>query len=291
MNNTKMNGAEFLTSILARRRQRIAELRRTVNFDELRTAAYTARQMRVNQALRAALNRQDKINVIAEVKRASASKGLIRGEVDAAALATEYAEGGACGISVLTEEDYFRGSLDDLRAARARVTTPLLRKDFVLDEVQIYEAATAGADAVLLIVRALEDAELTRMRVLIEDELGMDALIEVHTATEMLRAADAGAVLIGVNNRNLDTFEVTLDTSIELAQLAPHGATLVSESGLRTGADLQRLRACGYHGFLIGETLMRAADPRRALKDLIDEAQDASEEKSAAMKHAAERAR
>lgn len=263
-------GAAFLADILASRRERIAELRRTIDPEALRDAARARRNAAGAHRLRAALNRTGGVNIIAEIKRASPSKGVIRQQVEPAALAEDYAAGGACGISVLTEEDYFRGSLDDLRAVRARVATPLLRKDFILDELQIYEAAATGADAVLLIVRALADGELECLRSIAEDELGMDALIEVHVGDEMRRAEAAGATLIGVNNRNLDTFDVTLETSVELASLAPHSATLVSESGLRTSDDLKRLRACGYHGFLIGESLMRADNPRRTLAELIE---------------------
>jgi indole-3-glycerol phosphate synthase len=169
---------------------------------------------------------------------------------------------------VLTEEDYFAGSLEDLRAVRATVKLPVLRKDFVFDEYQVYESAAVGADAILLIVAALDDEALARLRKVAEDELQMDALVEVHTGDEMKRAAAAGATLIGVNNRDLRTFEVSLETSVSLARSAPADALLVSESGLHSSSDLQRLREAGYHGFLIGETLMRADDPAAALRNL-----------------------
>ncbi|HEY9282178.1 MAG TPA: indole-3-glycerol phosphate synthase TrpC, partial [Pyrinomonadaceae bacterium] len=179
-----------------------------------------------------------------------------------------YAEGGAAGVSVLTEEDGFRGSLEDLRAARGAVALPLLRKDFIFDEYQIYEAAEAGADAVLLIVAALDDAQLLRLRRLAEDGLRMDALVEVHTADELRRALGCGATLVGVNNRDLHTFKVSLEVSADLARLAPANVLLVSESGLKTRDDLLRLAALGYRGFLVGESLMRAGDPADALRRL-----------------------
>ena len=179
-----------------------------------------------------------------------------------------YEAGGAAAISVLTEPEFFKGSLDDLRAARATTQLPILRKDFIVDEIQIVEAAAAGADAILLIVAALSDAELSRFRILAEEELGLDALVEVHDPTEMRRAVECGATFIGVNNRNLRTFVTSLETSIELAALAPSGATLVSESGISSRADIQRLRQCGYRAFLIGESLMRAPDPGALLKSL-----------------------
>ncbi len=154
---------------------------------------------------------------------------------------------------------------------RTATSLPLLRKDFIVDEWQLYEAAAARADAVLLIGAALDDATLARLRGITEDELGMDALVEVHTAEEMQRAANCGAKLIGVNNRNLHNFEVTLETSVELIGQSPPGALLISESGLRSQADLRRLKALGYQGFLIGENLMRAENPAQALRSLLAE--------------------
>jgi indole-3-glycerol phosphate synthase len=168
----------------------------------------------------------------------------------------------------LTEEDYFDGSLADLRAVKSAVKRPVLRKDFIFEEYQVYESAAAGADAILLIVAALDDETLLRLRRLAEDELQMDALVEVHTSDELRRAAASCATLIGVNNRDLRTFNVSLETSVELAREAPRGALLISESGLHSSSDLQRLRDAGYHGFLIGETLMRAEDPTDMLRNL-----------------------
>ena len=169
-------------------------------------------------------------------------------------------------MSVLTEEDYFAGSLDDLRQVKSTVDLPVLRKDFIVEEYQVYESAAAGADAILLIVAALDDEVLLHLRRVAEDELQMDALVEVHTSDEMKRAAACGARLIGVNNRDLRTFEVSIETSLRLAREAPADALLISESGLKQSADLQRLHDAGYRGFLIGETLMRADDPAAALR-------------------------
>ncbi|GAC1446710.1 MAG: indole-3-glycerol phosphate synthase TrpC [Pyrinomonadaceae bacterium] len=211
-------------------------------------------------------------NISAELKRASPSNGLIRAGVDVVKLAREYESGGACAVSVLTEEDRFRGSLLDLRAAREAVQLPLLRKDFIFDEYQIYEAAEAGADALLLIVAALDDASLTRLRRVTEDELGMDALIEVHTRDEAKRAIVCGAKIIGVNNRDLRSFNVSLETSYKIADdlraNKAHDVLLISESGLSDETDLRDLRVHGYDGFLIGESLMRAVDAAAMLREL-----------------------
>jgi indole-3-glycerol phosphate synthase len=216
-------------------------------------------------AFRSALQ-TDGINIIAEFKRRSPSKGIIRAEANVIEIARAYQEGGAVAMSVLTEEDYFAGSLDDLRQVKSTVDLPVLRKDFIIDDYQVYESAAARADAILLIVAALDDEQLSRLRRLAEDELQMDALVEVHTSEEMKRAVASGAKLIGVNNRDLRTFEVSLETSLSLAREAPSEALLISESGLNNAAAVQRLHEAGYRGFLIGETLMRADDPAAALR-------------------------
>jgi len=249
-----------LTEIIGRKRERVAEAKERVPLDEVRRASKP-------HALRAAL-RTEGMNIIAEFKRRSPSKGVIRADANLKEIVQSYEAGGAVGISVLTEEDYFDGSLDDLRTVKTTVDLPVLRKDFVFDEYQVYESAAAGADAILLIVAALDDELLSRLRRTAEDELGIDALVEVHTSEEMKRAIASGATLIGVNNRDLRTFEVSLNTSLSLAREAPSEALLISESGLRGPDDLRRLREAGYHGFLIGETLMRADKPEQALRDL-----------------------
>ena len=221
------------------------------------------------------LQRASSVNVIAEIKRRSPSRGIIRQAYDPPQIARGYSAAGAAAMSVLCEEDYFGGSLDHLRAVRAATATPLLRKDFLFDEYQLYEARVAGADAVLLIVAILDDALLSRLLAKAA-ALSLAALVEVHTAEEMRRAAGAGAALIGVNNRDLASFQVDLRTSIELAPLAPAHATLVSESGIASGTDIRRLREAGYSAFLIGESFMRAADPGAALRQLICEAEGES---------------
>ena len=261
----------FLDRIIETKRQRLARAMAARPLTTIRAAAMSVRRTATPHALHAALARAEQINIIAEIKRASPSKGELRPQLDAAEVAHAYRAGGAAAISVLTEEDYFRGSLDDLRAVRAAVTLPVLRKDFIFDEWQVYEAAEAGADALLLIVAALDDDSLARLCRLTEDELGMDALVEVHTLDELRRAEACGAQFIGVNNRNLQTFEVRLATSDELIAVSHSDARFVSESGLRTRADLQRLRVLGFNGFLIGETLMRADDLTAALRALLDQ--------------------
>jgi indole-3-glycerol phosphate synthase len=195
---------------------------------------------------------------------------VIRVDARPAQIALAYEAGGAAAISVLTEEDRFQGSLDDLRAVRAAVKIPVLRKDFIFDEYQLYESAAAGADALLLIVAALDDDTLVRLRHIAEDKLGLDALVEVHTKDEMRRAVDSGGTLVGVNNRDLRSFHISLDVSVQLSQDAPANIMLVAESGLRLREDLSRLRALGFRGFLIGETLMRAVEPETALRKLLD---------------------
>jgi indole-3-glycerol phosphate synthase len=251
---------DVLREIIGRKRERVAEAKERISGWEVRWASRP-------HALRAALSAGG-INIIAEFKRHSPSKGVIRADANLSQIVNSYEAGGAVAISVLTEEDYFDGSLDDLRTVKSTVDLPVLRKDFVFDEYQVYESAAAGADAILLIVAALDDETLRQLRQVAEDELGIDALVEVHTGEEMKRAVASGATLIGVNNRDLRTFEVSLNTSLSLAREAPSDALLISESGLRGPDDLRRLRGAGYHGFLIGETLMRADNPEQALRDL-----------------------
>lgn len=256
-----------LDEIIDKKRQRVFAAKQLLSMDDIWPRAWDARLTAKPHALRNAL-RAHGINIIAEFKRRSPSKGTIRAEANLTQIAQSYAAGGAVAMSVLTEEDYFDGSLADLRAVKAAVNLPVLRKDFVFDEYQVYESAAAGADAILLIVAALDDQTLSHLRSLAEDELDIDALVEVHTSDEMQRAKVSGATLIGVNNRDLRTFTVSLDTSLSLACEAPPDALLISESGLNSSADLQRLRDAGYHGFLIGETLMRANNPAEMLNDL-----------------------
>jgi len=262
----------ILTEIITAKRKRVAAASEAAPLQRLREEAIAARRAAKPHAIMNALDQSARVNIIAEFKRRSPSKGVIRADVDAGTMARVYERGGAVAVSVLTEQDYFDGSLDDLRAVREAVSLPLLRKDFIVDEYQVYESAAAAADALLLIVAALDDDSLAHLRHVTEDDLGMDALVEVHTSAELKRALASGAKLIGVNNRDLRTFDVSLETSIELAREAPTDVVLVSESGLNTSNDLLRLQTHGYKGFLIGETLMRAERPGLALQSLIQKA-------------------
>jgi indole-3-glycerol phosphate synthase len=217
---------------------------------------------------RAALTRTDRTNVIAECKRRSPSRGVLRPNYDAAAIAASYAAAGAAAISVLTEPTFFDGSLDHLEAVRAVVSVPVLRKDFIVDEYQLFEARAAGADAVLLIVAALSVSDMRKLSDR-SRELGLETLVEVHDQDELRRAADDGADIIGVNNRNLRTLQVDVRASDSLIERMPKGAVAVSESGLKTPEDLTRLKALGYHAFLVGERFMADPDPGHALRALL----------------------
>lgn len=261
--------SDFLSKIIVRKAARLAEAKASRPLEEVRREALGVRADARQHAFRQALEDAGRVNVIAEFKRASPSKGEIRAGASVAETVRAYERGGAAALSVLTEEDFFRGSLADLREAKACTQLPVLRKDFVFDEYQVFESAAAGADALLLIVAALDNETLTRLLRLTEEELNMDALVEVHTADELERALGAGAHVVGVNNRDLRTFEVSLETSIKLSELAPAGTLLVSESGLRGAGDIDRLRAHSFRAFLVGETLMRAADPEVALRYLL----------------------
>ena len=210
-----------------------------------------------------------RVNVIAECKRRSPSKGVLAPEYDPVAIARLYERGGAAAISVLTEPTFFDGTLDHLAAVRRSVALPLLRKDFIVDEYQLFEARASGADAVLLIVAALEQADLVRLQARAW-ELGLATLVEVHDEQELARASDSGARVIGVNNRNLRTLQVDVDASFRLAPMIPKGAVGVSESGLRSRTDLEQLADAGYKAFLIGERFMTDPDPAKAVRELVD---------------------
>ena len=205
--------------------------------------------------------------VIGEIKKASPSKGVLAGRFDPASIARTYSSGGAAALSVLTDRQFFQGTLGDLEAARAAVSLPVLRKDFTLGEFHVIEAAAHGADAILLIAALLEENEMRRLRELAA-RYRMAALVEVHDASELAAALDSGATIIGVNNRNLHTFDVTLETSLQLAEKIPANVVKVSESGIHSRADVARLSDAGFHAFLVGEHLMKSADPAAALKEL-----------------------
>lgn len=270
----------FLSEIIDQKRRRVEAAKLSVPSATQELMACRTRKSAAPRLLSRVLAGAGQINIIAEFKRRSPSKGQIREGADPRVIATGYEAAGAAAVSVLTEMDHFDGSLDDLRAIREVISLPILRKDFIVEEYQVYEAAAAGADALLLIVAALDDKTLDRLRRLTEDELGMDALVEVHTRDEMNRAVDSGARLIGVNNRNLATFEVSLETSVELAPIAADKAILISESGIQTPGDIQHLRDVGYRGFLIGESLMRANDPSEALREFTQRRKGAKEQGS-----------
>jgi indole-3-glycerol phosphate synthase len=256
--------AEFLQRVMDAKRRELSLLGDRVR-EELRDQALAARSHRSPRFLAALLAQPTAI--IAEIKRHSPSAGDIHSGADPLEIARLYESGGAAAMSVLTEPEHFKGSLDDLRLVASGVKLPLLRKDFMVDRHQVYEAALAGAEAVLVIVAGLSDADA--LKLLDAAHQGhLDALVEVHTAEELRRASALGATLIGVNNRNLKTLKVNLETSLQLAELAPPNATLVAESGLRTRADIERLQFVGYKAFLIGETLMRSGDPLATLREL-----------------------
>ena len=261
-----LQSADLLATIVAATRRIVA-----VRVAEEPLTALAERAATMPKRLgrfQAALSDVDGVNVIAECKRRSPSKGVLREDYDPVAIATAYAAAGAAAISVLTEPTFFDGSLEHLRAVRAAVEIPLLRKDFIVSEYQLLEARAAGADAVLLIVAALRPAEL---KVLHDHarRLGLDVLVEAHDATELAIAIDAGARIIGVNNRNLRTLQVDVHASEALIGQMPADVIAVSESGLSTGADIVRLKALGYRAFLIGERFMTAAEPGAALASLI----------------------
>jgi indole-3-glycerol phosphate synthase len=253
----------ILDRIVARKREELREA--TVPIAELRAEAEAnrGRQRGFAAALRA-----KSPAIIAEFKKASPSRGVLIEDFRPADLARQYEKGGAAALSVLTDQDFFQGSLHDLRTARAACTLPVIRKDFTIDEYHVYEAAANGADAILLIVAILEDAPLRGFRELAES-LGMDALVEVHDAAELERAQRSGARIIGVNNRDLRTFQVSLDVSKALAPSIPEGVIKVSESGIFTFDDIDTLRGVGFDAFLIGEHLVKSADPTAALQALV----------------------
>jgi indole-3-glycerol phosphate synthase len=260
----------ILSRILDRKREAIARLQADLSSQNFRERALEIRKhAECHRLLRALESDSPRLKIISEFKRKSPSAGIIRDDLTVSEVIRCYERGGACAISVLTDERYFGGSVADLCAARSSTKLPVLRKDFIIDPVQVFEAAVAGADAVLLIVAALNDTSLKELRSLAEDELGLDALIEVHGSDELKRALNAGAKIIGVNNRDLGTFRVSLTTSERLIGEAPRDRILISESGLRSADSLVRLRKRGFRGFLIGEALMRAVNPESALRDLV----------------------
>jgi indole-3-glycerol phosphate synthase len=258
-----------LDQILSATRRRVEQAKRSA---DLRTLESRAQQHKP-RGFRAALEkgRPGSPAVIAELKKASPSRGPIRGTFQVGGLATQLQAAGAVALSVLTEEEFFQGSLDHLREASAATRIPCLRKDFILDEFQLLEARAHSADAVLLIVAALTDAELLRLYTRAR-ELALDVLCEVHDQAELKRALQLRSPIIGVNSRNLKTFQVDPETPLRLAPQFPAETLRVAESGIASGQDIQRLQQAGYHAFLIGESLMRADSPGQALRQMLAEA-------------------
>lgn len=261
----------ILDKIFEAKKLRVAHEKRVVDHSRLKEKAKEKRSVSQSHCFRTAFENRDRLNIIAEFKKASPSKGVINAAADPTLASQAYKNGGAAAISVLTEEDFFGGSLDDLREVRDAVDLPILRKDFIFDEFQIYEAAEAGADAILLIAAMLDDDSLAELHHTAENELGLNALVEIHTLGELERVKDIGVKLIGVNNRNLQSFDVTLDISRELIRHVSNDAIVITESGLKRRADLVELHSLGYSGFLIGETLMRSGDPQNELRRLTTE--------------------
>jgi len=265
----------ILSQILDRKRKSVAQLRANPSSRDFRERALEIRKKADPHRLLRALELDPRrLNIIAEFKRRSPSAGLIRDDFAVSEIVGCYERGGACAISVLTDLESFGGSIVDLGVARSSTTLPLLRKDFIIDPIQIFEAAIAGADAVLLIVAALDDASLKKLRCLAEDDLKLDALVEAHTSDELDRALNAGSKIIGVNNRDLKTLRVSLSTSERLISKTPRDRIMVSESGLQDPRSLRYLHALGFRGFLVGEALMCAPDPEMAVRDLVAGAED-----------------
>ena len=254
----------ILERILDTKRAELEESRKLRPLDEVVAAAAQAPPA---LSLAEAAGRGG-IQVVAEVKKASPSKGVIREDFDPVAIAVAYAGGGAAAISVLTDSEYFQGSLDYLRAIREKVAVPLLRKDFIIDPYQVFEARAAGADAILLILAALSDQEAEPLAAVAE-ELGMDVLWEVHNIEEMHRVAAFSPRVVGINNRDLKTFEVSLETTRGLLPEVPADAVVISESGFFVREELEMMSDWGVDGFLVGEGLMRAEDPGEALRGLL----------------------
>jgi indole-3-glycerol phosphate synthase len=257
---------DVLEAIVAATR-RIVAVRREREPDAELEARASQQQPRTGR-FREALSVPQRVNIIAECKRRSPSRGVLRAAYDPVAVATGFERAGAAALSILTEPTFFDGSLEHLVAVRGAVGLPLLRKDFIVDSYQLLEARASGADAVLLIVAALSDREL-RTLLSAARAIGLAALVEVHEEAEIERALEAGADIIGVNNRNLRTLEVNVHISEQAAARIPSTVVAVSESGLKTPDDVARLQALGYRAFLIGERLMTAADPAAALSDLL----------------------
>lgn len=256
----------ILDDIIAYKRAFVKTARKTLPIDKVRSAAVSAPP--AHSFINAISAPAGAVKIIAEVKKASPSRGILRRAFDPVWIATRYANHGAAAISVLTDEKYFQGSLDNLRAVRGAVQIPILRKEFIIDEYQIYEARAAGADAILLIPAILSDADFLKFHNLTQ-QLGMTALVEVHTEQELRRALRAFPRVIGINNRNLKDFSLDIQQTALIRKHIPSEICVVSESGIKTRADIAFLRNSNVHAALIGETFMKAPDPGVALMELI----------------------
>lgn len=259
---------DILRRILARKAEEVAERRQRRPLAEIEASLAEAPRLRGFAAALDSRIAEGRAAVIAEIKKASPSKGVLRADFDPAAIAASYARGGAACLSVLTDVDFFQGADAYLEEARAACTLPVLRKDFMLDPYQVVEARAIGADCILLIVAALEDARMQELAGLAQD-LGMNVLVEVHDAAELERALRLPCRLIGINNRDLRSFDVSLDTTLELLAEIPGDRLVVTESGIHTPADVALMREHGVHAFLVGEAFMRAEEPGAKLAELF----------------------
>lgn len=257
----------ILQEIFNKKRLRIENAKKSVDYKSLVSEAKRSRQVLETKRLCRVFANQSRINIISEIKRASPSKGLIKKDLCAEEIARTFEKFGASAISILTEEDFFHGGIEDLLAARSITNLPILRKDFIFDEFQIFESALIGADAILLIASMLDNQRLKNLCSLAND-LGLDVLVEVHNLSELERVKELHPQIIGVNNRNLNTFEVSLDTSRELIKHAPKDAIMICESGLSQKGELIEMKELGFDGFLIGESLMRSGDLKNTLRRL-----------------------
>ena len=257
----------ILQKIVDHKKQEIAEAKNRLPESELREQAFSHRERRPFFK-RLEMPQVTGINVIAEIKRASPSRGIIRPDLDVAKYASDYEVGGASALSVLTDSCYFKGSIEDLKKARKTVSIPVLRKDFLISSYQIYESSVIGADALLLIVRILSPQQLKDYMDLCR-EIGMDVLVETHSENDIEAATSAGAKLIGINNRNLSSFDTDVETSARLASLLTQDQVAVAESGIKGRRDIEKLRDAGIRNFLIGESLVRAPDTRAFLQTLL----------------------
>lgn len=259
---------DILKKILQRKREEIAERSQKISLDKMESMARAAMPVRgfIN-AIEAKI-KQGKPGIIAEIKKASPSKGVIRENFEPVAIARSYEQHGAACLSILTDRDFFQGHEDFLQQARAATKLPVIRKDFIIDSYQVYEARAINADCILLIVSALDDARLNELLALAH-QLGMDVLMEVHDREEMQRAIRSGARLIGINNRNLRTFELSLNTTLDMLAMVPADRLLVTESGILAPQDVKLMRDHNVHAFLVGEAFMKAENPGEKLSELF----------------------